>query len=145
MGAIAAFIALSIAVYGQPVPPAFAIWSRATPGWMPLATALVSPSRGLLICVPLVVLVVALLVRHREHVPSRPLLFVGALGLGLQLGAVAVASVWWAGHSYGPRLTTGAVPWLVLLGILALRARIQATADAAGGADRWVSVGMAAL
>src|SRR5687767_14463332 len=145
MGAVATFLALSIAVYGQPLPPAFAIWSRASPGWMPLATALVSPSRGLLVCVPLVELVVALLVRYRAHVPARSLLFVAALGFGLQVGAVAVASVWWAGHSYGPRLTTGAVPWLVLLGILALRARAQATADAAGGADRWVSVGMAAL
>jgi hypothetical protein len=145
MAAAAAFLGLSVAVYGQPVPPAFAIWSRASPGWMPLATALVSPSRGLLVCVPVVVVVVALLVRYRQHVPVRPLLFVAAVGSGLQVGAAAVASVWWAGHSYGPRLTTGAVPWLVLLGILALRGCAAATADAAGRAGRWSVVSMAVL
>lgn len=31
--------------------------------------------------------------------------------------------MWWGGHSYGPRLTAGLVPWFALLGILGITAR----------------------
>jgi hypothetical protein len=36
---------------------------------------------------------------------------------------------WWGGHSFGPRFTTGLVPWFVLLGILGLQARLISRAQ----------------
>jgi hypothetical protein len=144
------FVSSSLVIYGRPMPLSYYVWQRAAPGWMPLAAALVSPSRGLLVCVPLVLLVSGLLARYRRDVPSRPLLVLGMLGILLQVLPAGAIRIWWAGQSYGPRLTTGAVPWLVLLGVLAVRARLDATArTGAGVRTRPTSVlplaGMAAL
>lgn len=83
---------------------------------------LVSPSRGLLICVPLVIAVGLLLIRYRHAVRFRPLL---ALSLFLIAGHLVMLSGfahWWGGHCFGARLTASLVPWIVVLEILAIDA-----------------------
>jgi hypothetical protein len=90
-----------------------------------------SPSRGLLIFVPIVLFVTYLLVRYRHRLPSGRLALVALIGMA---GQIALVSAWrggasglaWAGgHSYGPRLLTELVPWLAVLAILGLRAMLD--------------------
>jgi hypothetical protein len=89
---------------------------------------LVSPSRGLLVYVPSILFVAYLLARYRRTLPSVPLTVLG-LGNVVGLGVVVSAwPVWWGGHSYGPRLLTETVPWLVLLAIMAIGGMLGASA-----------------
>jgi len=57
---------------------------------------------------------------------------------------------WWGGFCYGSRLTTGLVPWLVLLAVLGIKAMLSAAASATAKTPRlaWavqLSVGTALL
>jgi hypothetical protein len=100
---------------------------------------LVSPSRGLLICVPLVVGVAILLLRYRHTVALRPLV---ALALSIVAGHLAMLAGfehWWGGHCFGARLTASLVPWIVLLEIVALDAfRVARQQGAAGAEGPWL-------
>jgi hypothetical protein len=79
---------------------------------------LASPSRGLLVYLPIVLFVAFLLVRYRRTLPSVPLTLLAVANV-LCLGLlVSGFGPWWGGHSYGPRLLTEVVPWLVLLAIM---------------------------
>jgi hypothetical protein len=81
-----------------------------------LAGLLVSPSRGLLVYSPVLALALAGLVRGGVSV-GRPVggwLVAGLAGSLLLLGSF---SVWWGGHSYGPRLLADFLPGLVLLAV----------------------------
>jgi hypothetical protein len=54
------------------------------------------------------------------------------LGLATITGHLIVVSSfnhWWGGHSFGPRFTTGLVPWFVLLGILGTSAMLKWRAE----------------
>jgi hypothetical protein len=65
-----------------------------------------------------------LLLRYERELPL-PRLAVLALGVILaHLFVVAGFTPWWGGHSYGPRYTTGLVPWFVLLGTLGIKAML---------------------
>ncbi len=109
---------------------------------------LVSPSRGLLICVPLVVAAGLLLIRHRRTIRFRALL---GLCLFVMVGHLAVLSGfdhWWGGHCFGARLTASLVPWVVLLEIIAvdaLRAGRQRGAPRAGDAISLAIAGVLSL
>jgi hypothetical protein len=75
---------------------------------------LVSPSRGLLIYAPVVVLGLgAPLVRPR---PPAVFLIAWALGL-LHVGVVSLFPHWWGGHCYGARLPSDAVPFFLFAGL----------------------------
>lgn len=105
--------------------------------WVALAGNLVSPSRGLLVYVPSLLFVAFVLARYRRHLAHRRLVW---LSLAIIIGHLAIISSfnhWWGGHSFGPRFTTGLVPWFVLLGILGVHAMLtwrkeQATASRVG-------------
>jgi hypothetical protein len=96
---------------------------------------LVSPSRGLLVCVPLVVAIGFLLIRYRSTLRYRPLL---ALAGGLMSGHLVVLAGfgihWWGGWCYGARLTGSLVPWIVVLAIIAIDAGREAHARVKIGA-----------
>jgi hypothetical protein len=83
---------------------------------------LFSPSRGLLVFVPVLLFVAYLLARYRKHLASRPLLLLSLSVITLHLFIVAGFTPWNGGFCYGPRYTTGLVPWFVLLAVMALRA-----------------------
>ena len=78
-----------------------------------LAGVLVSPSRGLFVYAPVLLFSVAglaaWLVRRRGGV-----LACAALAAAVGVATIAQFSVWWGGHSFGPRLLTDVLPAVVL-------------------------------
>ncbi|HEY0099260.1 MAG TPA: hypothetical protein VGB76_09955, partial [Pyrinomonadaceae bacterium] len=121
----AAFVLYSQLHFGQMLP----YYYRATRlkfDSFPTAFAgnLISPARGLFVYVPVLFFVAYLLLRFERELPL-PRLAVLALGVIVaHLFVVAGFTPWWGGHSYGPRYTTGLVPWFVLLGILGIKAML---------------------
>jgi hypothetical protein len=89
-----------------------------------MAAILISPSRGLFIFTPAVLVVLYLVLRHWRDLPN-PALAMMALGIvAAHLLIVSCYPKWWGGASYGPRLLVSLVPWFVLLAILGCRAMI---------------------
>jgi hypothetical protein len=121
------FAAYSFLVFGVPLPTYYRLSSPLGAGTplVGLAGTLLSPSRGLLVYVPVLGLIAAWLLRYRRQVPQRRLAASALLAVGVHLLLLALWPVWWGGHSYGPRLTTCLIPWFVLLGTLAVRARLD--------------------
>jgi len=77
-----------------------------------LLVNLVSPSRGLLIFSPILILSISgfvLAMREREN---RPLYMAYGAIVVMMLMVMAGAPMWWAGHSYGPRFTTDILPFV---------------------------------
>jgi hypothetical protein len=92
--------------------------------WEGFAGSLISPSRGLLIYVPVLMFVAYLLVRYRQALRTR--LFTLSISVvGVHLILISGFVLWYGGHCYGPRLSTDLVPWFALLGMLAIKARLQ--------------------
>ena len=120
----AAFVAFSEYHYGRPLPTYYYLASQLKLDSFLTAFAgnLFSPSRGLFIYVPALLFVVYLHLRYRRSDAHARLTRL-ALGVcAAHLLLIACFSPWWSGHSYGPRYTTGLVPWFVLLGILGVKA-----------------------
>jgi hypothetical protein len=108
-------------------------------GWLEaLAGLLVSPSRGILVFSPVLIVVVVWAVRHRRLLPSPWLVGVAVAACALQLVLVASWKVWWGGFAYGPRLLTDLVPWLALLAMAAVVAWTRAGAGSRPGNRRGV-------
>jgi hypothetical protein len=104
--------------------------------WEALAGNLISPSRGLLIYVPSLFFVAYLLARYRRHLVHQQLVLLSLAIIAGHLVVVSSFSHWWGGHSFGPRFTTGLVPWFVLLGILGLKAMLIRHEQAAQSSTR---------
>lgn len=132
---LALFVAYSRATFGTWLPDYYTRGSGFSLATLPtgLLGQLVSPSRGLFVFVPLVLVVAYGLVAYRRGLRQRPL--VGALCAAVALHLVMLASFrnWWGGHCYGPRFSTDLVPLFALLGVLGLRAKLDAPR---GGRDR---------
>ena len=86
---------------------------------------LISPSRGLLVYVPVLLFVAYLLVRFARELPLPRLAMLALSVIFIHLLVIAGFTPWWGGHCYGPRYTTGLVPWFVLLAILGVRALLD--------------------
>jgi hypothetical protein len=125
MAWLVAFIAYSWFHFGHALPSYF-LASRLDfhSFWIALAGNLISPSRGLLIFVPVIIFVLYLLVRYANELPSRRLVILSLAIIVAHLIVISGFPQWWAGHCFGPRFTTGLVPWFALLGILAIRAQM---------------------
>jgi hypothetical protein len=128
MGAawLAVFILYSWTHYGHLL-PAYYLANRLRFGvfWTALAGNLVSPSRGLLIYVPVLFFVAYLLIRYRRHIVYPRLVWLSLSIIVAHLILISGFPHWWGGHSFGPRFSTGLVPWFVLLGILGVRAMLK--------------------
>jgi len=123
---LAGFIGFSEYHFGQRLPLYYHSYDTrmASLFWQRLAGTLISPSRGLIIYVPITLFLGYLLVQYRST--SRLRLVV--TGVGVVLLHVLLLSMylgWHGGFCYGPRLTTDIVPWLALLGILGVEARLK--------------------
>ncbi len=90
--------------------------------WTALAGNLISPARGLLVYVPVLLFVVYLVARYWKRIKFQRLVVLSLVVIVGHLIAVSGFPHWWGGHSYGPRFTTGLVPWLVLPAILGVEA-----------------------
>jgi hypothetical protein len=77
--------------------------------WPGMAGLLVSPSRGLLIFSPIVLIVLA----ARAGPAQRGILRWTAAAAAAQFLVYSSFSVWWGGHSYGPRYVLDLLPALV--------------------------------
>jgi hypothetical protein len=129
------FLAYARHVYGQMLPPYYTVGhhlERDISFWKGLFGVLLSPSRGLLPCVPITLFVVYLVVRYRRTLPCRSLAWLAFGVITVQIGLLSSYWIWDGAASIGPRYLTDIVPWLVLLAILGVRART----DAAGAASR---------
>ena len=84
---------------------------------------LVSPSRGLLVFVPVTLFVAYLLIFYRGQLSHRRLIW---LSLAICLSHLLVVSCfvpWHGGGCFGPRYTTGVVPLMFLLAVLGIKGR----------------------
>ncbi|MDQ3474311.1 MAG: hypothetical protein M3447_11295, partial [Acidobacteriota bacterium] len=90
-----------------------------------LAGNLISPARGLLVYVPVLLFVGYLLVRYRKFLGHTRLMWLAVAIIFLHLLVISGFPHWWGGHSFGPRFTTGLVPWFVLLAILGVQAMLN--------------------
>ena len=104
-----------------------------------LAGNLISPSRGFLIYVPVIAFVAYLLARFWNALIDQRLAWLALSIIVAQLITVSGFSHWWGGHSFGARLMTGVVPWLVLLAILGIDEllRRRGMLPAQAGLIRW--------
>ncbi len=147
---LAAFVLYSWTQFGQLLPSYYLV-SRLEPDHFreALAANLFSPSRGLLIYVPVLLFVTFLLVRHRLQLVHRRLVLLSLVIIAADVLIVSAFPQWWAGHCFGPRFMTGSVPWFVLLGTLGLRAsltwRIQREANSLAGWRAQSAFGVALL
>jgi hypothetical protein len=147
---LAAFVLYSWTQFGQLLPSYYLV-SRLEPDYFSeaLAANLISPSRGLLIYVPVLLFVAFLLVRHRVQLVHRRLVRLALVVIAADALVVSAFPQWWAGHCFGPRFMTGSVPWFVLLGTLGLRAsltwRIQREANSLAGWRAQSAFGVALL
>jgi hypothetical protein len=125
------YIVASQMLYGRTLQSVYSQPREYVPVWsgeylIGLAGHLVSPSRGLLVYLPVLLFAAYLLARYRARLPLSRL---GLLALGViaaHTGAVSTWADWWGGIAYGPRLLTELVPWFVLLGMLGVRAMLDA-------------------
>jgi len=93
--------------------------------WTALAGDLISPSRGLLIYLPILIVPFAWVMLHWKEVEPKRLAILALAVVLIFLVAMAGYNFWWAGHCYGPRFFTGIVPWFFLISILGIKAATQ--------------------
>ena len=92
--------------------------------WTALAGNLISPSRGVLLYVPVLFFVAYLLLRYRQHLVLPRLALLALAVIAGHLFVVSCLQHWWGGVSFGPRFMTGLVPWFILLSILGVQAML---------------------
>ncbi|HUQ32782.1 MAG TPA: hypothetical protein VM095_11730 [Pyrinomonadaceae bacterium] len=123
---LAGFVVYSWAHFGQ-LSPNYYLASRLQfdSFWVALAGHLISPSRGLLVFVPSLFFVAFMLVRYRRFLSHKRLVWLALIIIVGHLLVISSFNHWWGGHSFGPRFTTGLVPWFVLLGVLGTSAMLK--------------------
>ncbi len=119
VGWLALFIAWSWFQYHQLLPQYYLANRLAfKQAWVALPGNLISPSRGLLIFVPVLIFIVWLAARYWRWIGQRCLAWLSLFVIVLHLIVIAGFDPWHGGFSYGPRFSTGLVPWFTLLSIL---------------------------
>ena len=120
---LGAFVAFSQYHFGTVLPVYYQGRTMQFEGfWLSLAANLISPSRGLLIYVPVVFFIAYLLVRHWRGISHRRLSVIALAVIVAHWIMVSGVVPGHGGHSYGARYFTGIVPWLALLAVLAVDA-----------------------
>jgi hypothetical protein len=92
--------------------------------WIGAAGLLVSPNRGLLVFSPIVIIALIGIIPSLRSLPGHGLGWAFAGCLVLYVG-YACYTVWWGGHSYGPRYLLDFVLWLTPAAAVALERRIR--------------------
>lgn len=86
-----------------------------SPLWAALVGLLASPSRGILVFSPFLLVIGAGCLAYWKRLWRRPMVWLCLAWFGLQLLIVARAASWWGGWSFGPRLLTDLWPGLIVL------------------------------
>lgn len=142
------FVVWSWVSYGRILHPYYFLLTEArlvddTTFPVALAGTLISPSRGLLVFCPWILVLGWLLWRYRRHVRRRGLASVAATLCLLHLLLVAASPRWWGGWSYGPRLQSDVLPWLALLMVLSLDAWMRDERSRGAASRKLEVVGLA--
>ncbi len=136
---LAAFVAYSQHHFGTWLPEYYTQGHRFQweSWWTGFSAQMISPSRGLLVYVPLVLVVGYLLAAYRHRLQHRGLVRTALAAIAIHCTVVAGYGNFWGGSSYGPRFHADLLPLFVLLGILGLRAALDDRSAAGGhGAPR---------
>ncbi|MEM7798044.1 MAG: hypothetical protein AAF633_02540 [Chloroflexota bacterium] len=107
----------SYPVYGSILPPYYSpgrLQDSPTPTWIGMIGNLISPSRGIFVFMPFLILLILGIGFKPGLLRKRILLYVVGWAL-LHLWLTGQAVIWWGGNSYGPRLLTELMPGLLLL------------------------------
>jgi hypothetical protein len=118
------FFAYNFSVYGfPPLSPYYRMPLGDRPGlWKALAGTLISPGRGLLFFSPVLLFALYGAVRAFKQ---KPVDGVGVAAVATVIGHWVVISAspsWWGGWSFGPRLFSDALPFLMYLFAIGFRA-----------------------
>jgi hypothetical protein len=109
------WVLYNFSIYGTPFPPYYAgeAFSNRTHFVEGLLGNLFSPSRGLFVFSPVLLFALSGFVIALRSVEQRSLAIALALIVAGHMIIVGAASMWWAGHAFGPRFTTDILPILV--------------------------------
>lgn len=112
----AALVLVSRSYFGSNLPPT--VYTAGTIDGHDMlnrfAWLMVSPSRGLLVFCPYLVVVGAILARWRKHLTDAGLLLPAGLAVLTHMAVFAAYSGWHGGSSYGPRYFCDVLPWFAL-------------------------------
>lgn len=86
---------------------------------------MVSPSRGLLVYCPYLLMILAMLVMHRRWLTDRWLLIPSVLSITAYVLLFSNYNGWHGGSCYGPRYFSDLLPWFVLLSGMAVAALLR--------------------
>lgn len=117
------FAGWSFYEYGLILPPYYGLGrldDAPVPMWVGLYGNLLSPSRGVLVFMPWLILPLSW-IAFRPQLRRNPLIIYCIVWFTLQLIIASRAVVWWGGGSFGPRLLVESMPALILVTILAWR------------------------
>lgn len=109
------FIAYNLSILGRLLPDYYSgnVFTPTTTFVESLLGNLFSPSRGLFVYSPVLLFTLrGFVISLRDPAQRRLSASYAAIVVGHSI-VVGAASMWWAGHSYGPRLMTDIVPFLV--------------------------------
>lgn len=93
--------------------------------WEAMLGNLVSPSRGLLIFVPVLLFVGFLLIRHWAQIPFRRLALLSLVVIGGHMIVISAFVPWHGGGCFGPRYSAGLVPWFAVLSVLSIKGMLK--------------------
>jgi hypothetical protein len=89
--------------------------AHASSPWLALYGHLLSPSRGLFVFSPFVVLVLAGVIWRFKRLAKRPMIWFAMAWFVLAIAAASTMTRWWGGWSFGSRILTEGLPAVVLL------------------------------
>jgi hypothetical protein len=124
----AALVAVSMHTFGTNIPP-----TVYQPGAIDgkdvlnrFSWLMISPSRGLLVYCPYLLVVGVMLLAFRRHIAGAGLLLPIMVAVGTHTAIFSAYNGWHAGTSYGPRYFCDVLPWFALATAIALRAAMDA-------------------
>ncbi len=144
---LGAFVGCSFYFFGAPLPPYYRMtwWFSVSEARHRLLGLLLSPSRGLLVYVPVVMFVLYLAIRYWKDLKHKRLAIVALAAIGANLTLVSMLMLWWGGWSYGPRELTDTIPFFVLLAILGCRAFLDDSSIGLHRASATIAAGLTLL
>jgi hypothetical protein len=87
-----------------------------------LISVLISPGRGLLVYVPVVIAPLYLTARYWQQLRQQRAVIAAVAAISSTIVTLSCCSAWWGGWSYGPRDLVETIPWFSLLAILGVKA-----------------------
>jgi hypothetical protein len=144
---LAAFVGYSLYLFGTVLPSSYRMtwWFSVREARHRMLGLLLSPSRGLLIYVPVVMFVLYLVVRYWKELQHKRLAIVALAVIGANLSLVSMLTLWWGGWSYGPRELTDTIPFFALLAMLGCRAFLDDSSIGLHRAAATIAAGLVLL